>query len=74
VHVRDLHTGMRQERRQLLAIAATQLHDAPTRSDGAADGHRVPGQQPTLGGGDAIPRQVADRVEQRRAERVVEEA
>ena len=60
------------ERQQLAAVAGTQFYDRGQlrkRSENVAAMRR---QQAVLGARDAVPRQLADGVEQRRAERVVE--
>jgi hypothetical protein len=65
---------VRQERRELLAVAAAELDHAAARSQRPADRRPVSAEQLHLGARDPVPRKVADRVEQRRAERVVEES
>ena len=71
VDVRD--PGMGQQRRELLAVAATQLDDPATSAECPPYRRRVLLKQPQLGARDAVPRQMTNRVEERRAQRVVEE-
>jgi len=68
----DMSGPSRQERRQLLAAAASQLDDARqgTRSSEHAGGMRR--EQTRLRARDGIPRQAADRLEQRRPQDVVQ--
>ena len=72
VHASDF--GMRQQRGELLAVATPQFDDSLASPECPPDRGGVPLQQLQLGSRDAIPRQVTDRVEQRRAERVVQES
>ena len=72
------HAGdasMRQQRCELFAVAASRFDHASAMPEGLCPNRRrMPLKQLQLGSRDAIPGQVTDRVEQRRAERVVEEA
>ena len=72
VHAGD--AGMPQQRREFFAVAAPELDHPAAAPQRLPDRARVPLEQPKLGPRDAIPGQMADGVEQRRAERVVEEA
>ena len=59
---------------ELVAVAAAELDQSIRASGGGEDLRAVRVNQPPLGPRDRIPRQLADGVEQRRAERVVERA
>ena len=60
------------ERGQLLAIATSQLHHASSIPQPCSNVGRPPLEQAQLGPRDAVPGEMADRVEQRRPQRVVE--
>ena len=74
VRVRPAGIRMRQQRRELLAVPASELDDSPALPECLPDRDRVPLKQLQLGSRDAVPRQVTDRVEQGRAKRVVQES
>ena len=74
VRVHGGDAGMPQQRRELLAIATPELDHAATAPHRLPDGARVLPEQPKLGARDAVPGQMTDGVEQRGAERIVEEA
>jgi hypothetical protein len=65
---------MRQQRRELFAVPASEFDDSPALPKCLPDRGRVPLKQLQLGSRDAVPRQVTDRVEQGRAKRVVQES
>src|SRR5580765_6947704 len=66
--------SMRQQGCELFTVAAPRFDHASAMAEDLPDRRRMPLKQLQLGSRDAIPGQVTDRVEQRRAERVVEEA
>ena len=65
--------GVGQQRGELLAVAAAQLDDPAASAECPPNRRRVLLKQPQLGARDAVPRQVTNRVEQRGAQRVVQE-
>jgi hypothetical protein len=60
-----------REHRELLAASAAELDDRDRILEGFHHLGRVALEQPALGARDPVPRQPADRLEQRGAERVV---
>jgi hypothetical protein len=74
VRVQTTDTSAGQQRPELFAVPAPRFDDATAMPEDMPDCWRVPLKQLQLGSRDAIPRQVTDRIEQRRTERVVEEA
>ena len=65
---------MRQQRGELLAVATTQFDHSAAVLEYLSDRGRVLLKQLQLGSRDPVPRQMTNRVEERRAQRVVEES